>query len=323
MAKKKYDLTAVSILQQFGASPTASKNLYRDIATGRFIGAQGLSERIANQGWNPSAARWQATHAVGGRRPFMKGDLVMKVISYLEQKQPVDDWDLVGDSLDGGKFTKFQLNIPSGFAGELSHAASTYDRFFLIMRSTTVLSKICNLELENYVESSLDELRQTITSILKSRVYNKQVMVRRLTDDGYTRSKVRPRQYRTYNLLRAFTTGISIDSAKSSSGELGVSYGINEAMAPYWLWVEKGHEVANKYGRTGTFVEGRPFVKEVFYAVEKFFDAKLREFYNDDMIKLTKSLGSWVVGKDVDLSEKFIKNWPSGGYDNFLSKWGL
>lgn len=326
MARKQYDLSRGSelfgkTLRQFGAKSLGGGRFH---AFGGFASGGDIASFIASEGYNISAGRYQATHTVEGRREFVGTDVANAVMQLLQDDTPFDEWKHIPKK--GGKI--FQFEFPVGFFGELSKWRRAERRFGIFMRTRTAISNVASSYFRRYMQQQIPQIKAVIAAVIQDRVYDQDVELIRYKKRGKPSDfRDNSKSKRSYNLLKAFTEGVVVSPT-------GVSFGVNESLAPYWLWVEKGHRVIlpmeNAQGETimvetGTFVKGRPFVNEIDVAVQEYLNYMMEDFAENVAARIPSAIAHWIVedgdSREVEGMTKAVKYYPKMGYGAEFDKY--
>lgn len=340
MARKQYDLskgsaTYGSLLEQYGVRSLGGRKYQLH---GQFASAEQIVSVMAGS-YSGGLQTFQSP-LTGKTLPI---DPVMRIMELLEDSVPREEWDEKGYR-GGGRidippiaWVEFDFAFPAGFFGELSKAKGAVRRFGIVMRERTVISNVLSDEIEEWGKRQIPEIKAIIAGVIEERVYNKEVELIRYFKRGKPHEPS-PNQFRgldeggrTGNLLRAFTEGVKATS-------FGISFGVDESFAPYWLWVEKGHRVImpTPIGdgtyvmmETGTFVKGRPFVEEIEVKVQEYLNRLLGNFTVQVAARATDAIAQWVAngegGKgrlfEYELGAKTVKYFPRMGYGDEFAKY--
>lgn len=163
-----------------------------------------------------------------------------------------------------------------------------------------------NTDLKTWMLQLVGEMQQLAMEIVDKQIYETKPRLRRYKPkkiyktfnerNGNVNFFNKPR---TFNLRRAVVQGIRYEN-----GTLII--GINDSLAPYWVYVEHGHKVVipryNRRTRTvvpwepGTFVEGRPFMNRIRQAIQHFIKERVLPVLNAYLKTTEDILLQWTLG---------------------------
>lgn len=177
-----------------------------------------------------------------------------------------------------------------------------------VARNDTKLTGAINAQVQQFMKTeALPALRAAVAAKIDELIYNTPAKVIRKNARGAWR-QVFPkwRKVRTGNLKFAVMRGITY-----INGELEI--GIDASIAPYYVWVEKGHRVVvpqsikvtgGGYRRvlrdTGTRVMGRSFMREVMLEAKRVFDADILPVLIMFAKDMWSSVGEWTVTGKIE-----------------------
>lgn len=191
-------------------------------------------------------------------------------------------------------------------------------RLNVLIEESYIVGKFLEGEVNLLLNAHVPKLQEVIAQRIRRNVYKTPVTLIYYLIRGKPREQheYQPGVYaRTFNLLRAFTEGITVNGTQ-------LNVGINEQLAPYWMWVEKGHRVYFGDEEVGTFVQGRPFKDDVRRDVQEYIQGVLVPDINTLLGNAASQLTSWVAnGKPMQLDPKLVKHIPAFGYGKEFQQW--
>lgn len=334
----RYDLNKASLLRMFGIQAMGGRSFKFN---GQFASAEQIADIVAESAWNPAAGRFQATHTVGGKRPFVAESVVLQVLDLLEKGVPYERWKVDYKRRERkrpatrGRGQFISIELFDDFWGALATVQSPEERFGVFMRQRALISNVVSDAFKEYFAGLVPLLREVVKGIVKEQIYDTEADVIKYFQGGKPRMSASesrelsdhpwPEYKPSFALLNAYLDGIQWDGNT-------ITVGVNTAAAPYWLWVERGHRVffPQKKGEdvfimeSGTFVVGRPVLALIQQAVDNFMVAAAQEFTNSVASEIPGAIAEWVVQDSRTQRDAYVplvKNAPSYGYGRRFEKY--
>lgn len=210
----------------------------------------------------------------------------------------------------------FDIIYTQDYAGNLSDAYGEAEAFSLVQRNRTFITGLLAEELQRLLPMIRDALRAYAQSIMQDTVYDSEVEVIYYNQPGKPRESNWPEYERTGNLMMAVVHGIEVVGTS-------IQFHIDDNLAPYWLWVERGHRVILPGGdEPGIFVVGRPFIDQIYEAINNYLMYELAPLVKSYFASIVQEVGRSVLTHHHTLGPRNIEYFPSRGYGNTQGKFG-
>lgn len=294
MAAKVYNRglgrVAQGRLSELGLSVNVSGRVY-ERATGRFASFETVSEGLESLN-------------LTGRQAVLATTIKNKIRP--KRLQP--------------KFAKptrgmFTINYTKDFAGKLSDANAAAQSFDLIQKNRVFITNLLMADLVKLLPLLQEVIRARAQQIVQSVVYDSEVEVIYYTQSGKPRDSHWSDYEPTGHLMMAVVHGIRVEG-------LTLTVQIDDDLAPYWLWVERGHRVILPGGdEPGIFVVGRPFVDKIYREINRFLATEIGPLIHQHYKGVIREIGQAAL-QSRGIGSKFVENFPSRGYGNVEGKLG-
>jgi len=239
----------------------------------------------------------QGFRGASGR--FLTHANVEALLSALESRVPLKDWGYSG--------TFFKITIPAAITGPL-------ERLKLLNANSSLIINAMNLDIAPLLRGMQAELKNiAITSVTKNVYIVKPEIIHYGAyvdwDEGSPTQHFLTTE-RTDALRLMVAQGVRID-IEGARAELIVDF--DERLAPYWIWVEKGHRVVMPGGyEPGTIVGPRPFVEQLFQDLYNYVSIRMEETITRYGATVVQAVGDWLLGYGYRaLSKRSIRTQPS------------
>jgi hypothetical protein len=204
----------------------------------------------------------------------------------------------------------FTLEIPQGISGTIGEIGTIVGRMEAVIKQQTFVTGVMNSYVGVLVGRHIPTMRTIIQQVIEKNVYSTPARITRYganakQGEGHTSMD---KYIRTYNMLYAFMSGFQHYAS-------GVKFELNSDLAPYWLYVEEGHQVILPDGtEPGIFVNPRHFVDEYKDKLNMYIDSVVIPQISTYMNAVRDMLGAWTLWGNsyTQFAGNYsVKNYPS------------
>lgn len=190
----------------------------------------------------------------------------------------------------GDRSGAFFIEIPKDIEVKIGDLGAITGRMEVVIQRQTFVSGIMQSAVPLLVTRHVPAMRQIVEGVIRSNVYNTPAQITRYgTFEAGLPTETGEDYNRTYNLLYMFMSGFR-------HYVRGVKFEIDNSLAPYWLWVEKGHRVVLPDGtEPGTFVGERPFVDQYKDRLNAYIDNVIMPEITRYMSVMRDVIGVWTL----------------------------
>lgn len=205
----------------------------------------------------------------------------------------------------------FSVSIPTGYDATIYRWSGRAKAAQMLVQNRAFATGLLYADLLKLEVIIKHEIQRRAVEIVNSMVYDAEVETVKYAQPGKPKESNWPKYDRTFNLRKAVEKGVI------GIGH-NISFQIDESLAPYWIWVDRGHRVVTKSGETGVFVVGRPFTDEISAMIREFVETEIIPLIQAYSQSIVHEIASEMIGlpehERIAMNPLRVKNIPARGY---------